>query len=180
MSSNGPKSFKEMQFPPPRDGARVSIYAPLPPPPPPRTISQVELDHRAKQLSEMKTIINTARCPLCDGQLDGHVGFDRASVYCAQYSEQEYKAQYIYGHTDPIYSVATIYTTCTAYEVIHSHMGNNIYSNSIYQIDLTLNSRTQQSQKKLFTSFEGPRYFLSKRLTEKQLLEKIKLYTVFS
>jgi len=169
-----------MQFPPPRDGARTSISAPLPPVPSSRTISQMEIDKRARQLSEMKTLVNAASCPLCGGQLDGHIGFDVARVYCASYTNKEYIATYSYGFSEPTYSVATIYATHTAYEMAHFHIEKNKYLNSIYQIDLSLNEITQQSQKKLFTSFEGSRFFLNKKLSEKQLLEKIKLYTVFS
>lgn len=180
MSSDGPKSFKDMQFPPPRDGISVSVYAPLPPAPQPRSLSKSEVDKRAAQLLEMKARVNAARCPLCSGQLDGHIGFDLAKVYCAAYTNKEYSATYSYWIPEPQYSIATIYTTHMAYEVIHQHLEKTRYLNSIYQIDLSLSPKYQQSQKKLFTSFEGSRFFLSKKLNEKQLLEKIKLYTVFS
>lgn len=180
MSNNGPKNFKEMQFPPARDGARNSVYAPLPPAPPPRAVSASEIDKRTERLLEMKVLVNAARCPLCGGQLDGPVTFEGASLYCITFTSKEYHAVYNYGYLEPACSIATIYTTNYAYEIVHNRIEDNKFQNEIYKIDLSLNERNQQASKELFTKFEGARFFLSKKLSEKKLLEKIKLYTVFS
>lgn len=181
MSSDGPKSFKEMIFPPSRDGAKNAIAAPLPPSVPARTISPSEAERRASQLKVMKDFINAERCSICQAQLDGSIGYDWADLYCRA-NEKEYKAHYKYGSDQCIlqWSKATFYTTHFAFEIVSRHIDNELYENSIFKIDLSLNERFQQMTKENFVTFEGQRFIFNGKLTEQQLLNKIKLYTVFS
>lgn len=181
MSNNGgPKNFKTMTFPPARDGHTTAVYAPLPPPPPPKTISVNEAERRAAQLKEMKKFINDQKCPVCNSPLEGPIGYDRAVVHCAASGGKEFKAQYKFGDLFPSWSVTTLYTTCYAFEVHNTHVTDDLFRNTIFQIDLTLNDRFQQIEKKELLNYEGARLFIKEAKTEQELLEKIKLYTLFS
>ena len=180
MASSGPKNFKTMSFPRPRDGTTTAVYAPLPSPPAPRSISNTEAEKRANQLKEMKRFINTQRCPVCEAQLDGSIGYDRATVYCRAGGEKEYKALYVYGIHTPQRSVTTFYTTHFAFEIANTLVLDDLYKNLVYKIDLSLNERFQQAEKKTLLDYEGERLIIRAGLTEQQLIDKIKLYTTFS
>jgi len=178
--NSGPKSFKNMSFPPPRCGTTTAVYAPLPKPPPTRVITPTEQERRALQLKEMKLFINNQKCPMCGAQLDGPIGYDKATVFCRSGGEKEYKAHYKYGMETPYWSVSTFYTTHFAFEVENTHLTDELFKNIIYKIDLSLNERFQQREKKEILNYEGERLLLKGGLTEERLLEKIKLYTLFS
>src|SRR5208282_327720 len=170
----GPDNFKTMSFPSPRDGT-TAIYAPLPPAQPPRSISLTEAEKRALQLKEMKRFINNERCPVCGAQLEGSVGFDRATVYCCAGGEKEYKAHYKFGQDFPHWSVTTFYTTQFAFEIENNFVVDGMFRNTICKIDLSLNERFQQSTKKEMLRYEGVRLIIKSGLTEEQLQKKIKL-----
>lgn len=178
-SSNSPKSFKQMTFPPARQGTNA-VYALLPPPPPPRSITATEAKRRADQLEEMKVFCNAERCPICDAQLDGRIGYDSATLYCAANGEAEYKAHYKYGLSHPHWSVVTYYTTHFGFEIESSYVEGNMFKNTIYKVDLQLNKKYRQLDKKKLLDYEGAKLLLKKNLSEEQILEKIKLYTLFS
>lgn len=178
-NGNGPKSFRNMNFPPSRDGT-YAVYAPLPPAPKPRTITKTEAEKRADQYQLMKQFINLQRCPVCDAQLEGKIGYDQSTVYCCTNGEREYKVHFKYGFEKPNWSVTTYYTTYFAFEIETQHVVDEMYKNTIYKIDLNLNKRFQQLEKKTLLSYEGARMALKKNLSEEQILEKIKLYTLFS
>ena len=178
-NKNGPDNFRTMSFPTSRNGT-AAIYAPLPPAPSPRTISLTEAERRALQLKEMKKFINDERCPVCSAQLDGSVGFDRATVYCRTGGEKEYKAHYKFGQNFPHWSVTTFYTTHFAFEIENTFVVDDMYKNIICKIDLSYNERFQQSTKKELLNYEGERLIIRGGLTEEQLEKKIKLYTLFS
>lgn len=169
-----------MAFPPPRDGTTTAVYAPLPPPPPPKTITSNEAERRALQLKQMKAFINNRRCPICDSQLEGSIGYDRATVYCCVGSEKEYVVHYVFGETRPDWSVTTFYTTHFAYQIENKHITDELYRNIIYKVDLSLNERFRDREKKTILNYEGARLLLSGNLKEEQIEEKIKLYTLFS
>lgn len=177
--NNGPKNFKEMIFPPSRDG-QYAVYAPLPPAPKPRTITVTEAQKRAVQLEEMKSFVNTQRCPACDAQLDGGIAYNQATLYCCANGEREYKVNFKYGLPHPHRSVTTYYTTHFAFEIENLHIEDNLFKNTIYKIDLSLNKKFQQSQKKTLFSYEGARLVLKKNISEEDLLSKIDLYVLFS
>ncbi len=181
MSSikSSPDSFKTMSFPKPRDGV-AAIYAPLPPAQPTRTISLTEAEQRAQQLKEMKLFINHERCPACKAQLEGSIGFDRATVFCCAGGEKEYKAHYKFGDTFPHWSMITYYTTHFAYEIENIYIIDQMFKNTIYKLDLNLNERYQQRDKKELLKYEGERLIIRSGLSEEQLINKIKLYTLFS
>jgi len=179
-NSNGPKSFRDMKFPPSRDGTRNAIYAPLPPAPAPRTISVDESAIRAYQLKEMRNFINSQRCLVCSAQLDGPVSYDGATVYCCEGGEKEYKAKYVFGIEVPTRSICTFYTTHVAFEIDTTHLTDGLYKNILYKIDLSLNPKFQQAEKKELLNYEGERLLFKKNWTEEELLNKVKLYTLFS
>lgn len=139
-----------------------------------------EAEKRAAQLKEMRYFINNQKCPICQAQLDGSVGYDRATVYCRQGGEKEYKAFYKFGTAVPDWSVSTYYTTHYAFEITSKHITDGLYKNTISKIDLSLNERFQQADKKCILDYEGERLVLEGGLTEEQLMSKIKLYTLFS
>ncbi len=168
-----------MAFPPSRNG-QSAVYAPLPPAPKPRTISQNEAQRRADQLRLMKDFINAQRCPICDAQLEGSVAYDHATVYCCAGGEAEYKAHYKFGLDKPHWSVSTYYTTNVGFEIENQHVVDDMYRNTVYKLDLTLNKKFQQREKKTLFTYEGAPLALKKNLSEEQILEKIKLYTLFS
>lgn len=169
-----------MVFPPSRDGSRTAVYAPLPPAPPPKTITPTEAERRALQLKQMKAFINNQRCPICESQLEGTIGYDAATVYCCAGGQKEYKARYVFGNDLPAWSVTTLYTTHFGFEIENRHVTDELYKNTIYKIDLSLNERFQQREKKSILNYEGARLLIKTNLTEEQLMEKIKLYTLFS
>jgi hypothetical protein len=175
----GPENFRTMSFPTPRDGT-TAIYAPLPPSPAPRAITLTEAETRALQLKEMKKFINNERCPSCSGQLEGSVGFDRATVFCCVGGEKEYKAHYKLYQDFPHWSVTTFYTTHFAFEIENTFIVDEMFKNTICKIDLSYNERFQQSTKKQMLQYEGARLIIKTGLTEEQLEKKIKLYTLFS
>lgn len=178
-NGSGPKSFKQMQFPPNRNGT-PAVYAPLPPAPTPRTITSNEVKRRAAQLQDMKAFINDERCPVCQAQLDGRIAYDTATVYCAEGGEQQYRAHYKYGLDKPVWSITTYYTTMFAFEIHAEYMEDELYRNTVFKVDLNLNKKFQQAEKKELFSYEGARLALKNNLTEEQILEKMKLYTLFS
>lgn len=169
-----------MTFPPSRDGSTNAIYAPLPPAPAPRTISTDESAIRAFQLKEMRKFIDNQRCPVCSSQLDGPIGYDNATVYCCTGGEKEYKAKYVFGLDVPTRSVATFYTTHFAFEIDTTHLIDDLYRNILYKIDLSLNPKYQQAEKKELLNYEGERFLFKNSWTEEELLNKVKLYTIFS
>lgn len=175
----GPDNFRTMSFPSPRDGT-TAIYAPLPPSTAPRAISLTEAEKRALQLRDMKKFINDERCPICSAQLEGSVGFDRATVFCCVGGEKEYKAHYKIGQDFPHWSVTTFYATQFAYEIENNFVVDGMFRNTIYKIDLSFNERFQQSTKKDMLNYEGARLIIKAGMTEEQLEKKIKLYTLFS
>lgn len=179
MSNNGPKSFKEFKFPPSR-GTQNAVYAPLPPPPKPRTITEKEAQRRADQYQVMRQFVNGQRCPVCEAQLEGKIGYDQSTVYCCANGEREYKVNFKYGNEKPNWCVTTYYTTHFAFEVETQHVVDDMYKNTVFKIDLNLNKRFQQLEKKMLFSYEGAPMVLKKNLSEEQILEKIKLYTLFS
>ena len=174
-----PKSFKDMVFPPARSGTRSAVYAPLPQPPTPRTITNQAQKQLETQFLELKRLINNERCPICSSQLDGGIRSDDAAVYCVS-NPEEYKATYKYGLTIPVYSSVRYHTTNFDYEIQSSLNDNNVYSNTVYKIDLSLNVRAQNSDKKKLFSYDGVRMILSPILSEREIENKIKLYTTFS
>lgn len=176
--TNGPPNFRNMKFPPSRYGNNA-VYAPLQPAPPARTITMNEKERRAIQLKEMKAFCNQQRCPLCDSQLEGQVGFDRATLYCVA-NEKEYKVAYKFGFEKPIWSRTTYFTTHFAYEVDNKHLLDELYENVIYKVDLSYNEKFQQISKQEILKYEGSLLRFKTGLTEDQLLEKIKLYNLFS
>lgn len=178
-NSSGPKSFKDMMFPPSRDGGNA-VYAPLPPAPSPKTISVNEMQRRADQLKEMKKFINSETCPLCSAQLDGAIGYDQATVYCRAFGEDEYQVSYKFGLPIPYWSRATLYTTHFAYEIFSQHIVDTLYRNTIYKIDLSLNKKFRRKEMKSILNYEGERLLLEKSTNEEKLLSKINLYTLFS
>src|ERR1700722_18522848 len=131
-----PKSFRDMKFPPPRDGT-YSIYAPLPPPPKPKTITMTEAKRRADQLEEMKKFVNAQRCPVCEAQLEASIGYDKSTVYCCANGENEYKVRFAYGLQHPLRSVTTYSTTHFAFEIENIHIEDNLFKNTIYKLDLS-------------------------------------------
>ena len=179
MTNNGPKNFRNMKFPVPREGTTTAVYALLPPPPPLKTISLSESDRRASQLKEMKKFVNAQKCPVCGAQLDGSVGFDKATLFCRA-NEKEYEVAFKYGISLPIWSKSVLYTTYFAFEVINRLITEELYENVIFKIDLSLNQRYQQLEKKELLKYEGENLSFKGNLTEEQLLHKIKLYTLFS
>ena len=174
-----PDSFKTMSFPKPRDGV-AAVYAPLPIATPSKTITSTEAERRNLQYKEMKKFINNERCPVCSGQLDGPIGFDAATVYCRVGGDDEYKARYVYGNILPDWSRITLYTTHFAFEIESQHITEDMFLNHLYKLDLSLNPRYQQRSKKELLKYEGSRLMLKANLTEEQLLNKIKLFTLFS
>lgn len=168
-----------MLFPPPRSGQNA-VYAPLPPPPAPKTITQTEQQRRAEQFKEMKKFINEQTCPMCGSQLEGSIGYDRAGVYCCMGGELEYKAHYKFGILTPFWSVSTYYTSHFAFEIESTFIENGMYKNTIFKIDLSLNKKYQQLEKKILLSYEGAKLTFKRGITEEEILSKIKLYTVFS
>jgi hypothetical protein len=178
-NKSGPDNFKTMSFPSPRDGT-TAIYAPLPSAPPTRTITLTEAETRALQLREMKKFINNERCPVCFAQLDGPVGFDRATVFCSAGGEKEYKAHYRLYQSFPHWSVVTFYQTHFAFEITNTHITDELFENIICKIDLSFNEKFQQRSKKELLKYEGSRLIIKANLTEEQLISKIKLYTLFS
>lgn len=179
MSNDGPKSWKEFKFPPSR-GSQNAVYAPLPPAPSPRSITQTESKRRAAQFQDMKGFINDERCPLCGAQLEGRITYESATVYCAANGQREYQANYKYGLDKPTWSMTTHYTSQFAFEIEAQHVQDDMYKNAVYKLDLNLNKRFQQLEKKLLFSYEGARLSLKNNLSEEELLNKIKLYTLFS
>lgn len=177
-SSDGPSSFKDMSFPPPRDGARVAIYAPLPPTPPLKTISQREKDRQAYQ--EMKKFANKQKCIVCGSQLDGSVRYDLAKLYCVTQGVAEYAVHFQFGIDHAVWSKTTHYGNHFAFEVITNHIIDSTVKNTVFKIDLSLNKRYQQLEKKELFSFEGKPLIIKAGMSETQLLEKMKLYTLFS
>lgn len=180
MSNKGPKNFRNIKFPPARGGTTNATYAPLPPIPPAKIITPNEVEKRALQLKEMKKFINEKRCPICSAQLEGMVSYNSATVYCLNGGESEYRAQYKLGLEAPFSSVTTFYTNRFAFEIANSQITDDLYKNSIYEIDLSLSKGFQQKNKKKILEYEGNRLSLPSNLTEEQILSKIKLYTVFS
>lgn len=179
MNNKGPKNFRNIKFPPARGGTNAT-YAPLPPIPPSRTITPNEIEKRVSQLKEMKKFINEQRCPICSAQLDGAVSYNSATVYCRNGGEDEYRAKYYLGINLPVDSVTTFYTARLGFEITSTHITNGLYKNSICEIDLSLSKGFQQKNKKKILEFDGERFLLPANLTEAQILNKIKLYTVFS
>lgn len=177
--STGPKNFKTMKFPTPRDGTTTAVYAPLPPAQPPRTISLTEAEKRALQLREMKKFCNAQKCPVCSAQLDGSIGFDKATLFCRA-NESEYQVSFKYGVEQPIWSKTLLLTTYFGFEVISRFITDELFENVIFKLDLSLNTKYQQMEKKELLKYEGERLTFRGNLTEEQLLEKIKLYTLFS
>jgi hypothetical protein len=176
---SSPKSFRDMKFPTSRDGT-IAIYAPLPPAPPPHTITKTEAQRRAEQYLVMRQFINDQRCPVCDAQLEGKIGYDQSTVYCCSGGEREYRANFKYGNEKANWSITTYYTTMFAFEIETQYVVDDMYKNTVYKIDLNLNKKFQQLEKKMLFSYEGARMALKKNLSEEQILEKIKLYTLFS
>lgn len=179
MANSGPKNFKSMTFPPARDGT-CAVYAPLPKPPSPKAITLTESQQRAKQLEEMKVFANKQRCPVCDAQLDGPIGYDCAILYCRLNGEQQYKVYFKYGLEHIHWSITTYYTEHYAYEIETSYIEGNLFSNTLFKIDLSFNKKFQQSTKKNIFSYEGAILTFQKNISEEDLMSKIKLYTLFS
>ncbi len=177
--SKVPDSFKTMSFPKPRDGV-AAVYAPIVPSPPSKTISLTESERRNLQFKEMKRFVNNERCPVCLGQLDGPIGYDAATVYCRVGEAREYQARYVFGNNLPDWSKITLYTTYYAFEIESKHITEDMFLNQLYKLDLSLSPRYQQSNKKELLKYEGSRLLLRSNLTEEQLLNKIKLFTLFS
>lgn len=179
MTNNGPKSFKSMLFPPSRGGTNA-VYAPLAPAPPPRVIPLSEAQRRAAQLREMKMFINRRRCPVCDAQLEGGIGYDKAALYCVVGGEQEYRVHYQYGLDIPQWSRITYFTTHWAYQLDSTYVVDDMYKNTIFRVDLNLNQKFREMEKKTLLSFEGERLLLPRNLKEEEIDDKIKLLTLFS
>lgn len=179
MSSTGPKNFRQIQFPPSR-GTQNAVYAPLPAPPKPRTITEKESQRRADQYQLMRQFINNRRCPLCEAQLDGKIAYDQSTVWCCVNGEREYKVNFKYGMEKPNWCVTTYYTTMFAFEIETQLVIDDMYRNTVFKIDLNLNKKFQQLEKKTLFTYEGAPLTLPKNLSEEKILEKIKLYTLFS
>jgi len=176
--TNKPSSFKEIKFPPSRDG-KYAVYAPLPPVPARKVITEEELKRRSLQAKEMKEIANRERCPICGAQLDGLVGYNKANLYCAANGEDQFKVSFIHGMEHPVLSISTLYMQNFAYEIKYYHLEKDLYFNSIYRLDLSLSKKYQQLEKKEIVSYQGSPLIIKGNLTEQQLLNKIKLYTIF-
>lgn len=180
MSDNGPKNFKTMIFPPAREGTTTAVYAPLPTPPPPKTISAEEFEQRAILLKQMKKLVNSQRCPVCDAPLEGSVRYDGANVFCAANGRKEYYAGFVPTLTFPRTAVTTLYTTHLGFEIHHLYVSENNFVNQVFQLDLSFSERFQQAEKKELLKYTGDRLILKGTFTEQKLIEKIKLYSIFS
>jgi hypothetical protein len=179
-NSSGPKNFKTMKFPPSRGSN--AIYAQLPKSGPVNVISASQLSQQDLQFKEMKKLLNSEHCPLCSGQLEGPIRFDETELYCVHCGAGKYKACYRYGLNVPYKSTTTYYTTNFAYQV-YSYLLDEVsvkYKNIIYSLDLTYTEKTRNASRKEISSWEGNRLILDPNLDERKIIEKIKLYTVFS
>lgn len=127
----------------------------------------------------MKKFCNNQRCQACGAQLEGQIGFDKATLYCCA-NEKEYKAVFKYGQEIPVWCCTTMYATHFAFEIINKHLTEELYENLVFKVDLSYNERFQQSTKVELLKYEGERLVFKEALTEEQLLDKIKLYNLFS
>jgi hypothetical protein len=119
------------------------------------------------------------RCPLCGAQLDGNVHPHRASLYCVSYPD-EYSCVYSPASDLPQYDTQNIIYGNYKYRIEFNQTYGQL-ENKIYKIDLNLNVRERENQKKLLFSNAGSKLpIFAKNLTEQQLLHKIKIYNTFS
>jgi hypothetical protein len=126
--------------------------------------------------------INSLRCPLCGSQLDGKVHQSRSDLYCVGNSD-EYCAIYTANSKLPVHEEVNITYDTNRYEFISTRNTDVIspYKNTISKIDLNLAPRFRQRDKiKIFENVGTKLPYFSTQMTEKELLNKIKIYNLFS
>lgn len=148
--NNPPKNFKNMAFPPSRYGTPSSIASPIP-----KTV---------KQPDPFKDYLNTLRCPVCKGQIDG-VG---NPFYCA--TDREHYKIYLNGINSPYHEVVVVYDAPCRYEIIQQPNHTNIFFNR--NMDASLGGQS------LLTAFDFKIFDFSKTNREK-ILHKLKTILVF-
>jgi hypothetical protein len=122
---------------------------------------------------------NSLRCPLCGSQLDGNIHPKKAALYCAT-NNDEYVADWSANSTVPTQERINYYYGDYQYEIL-TVQGTDNYHTVIYKINLSLNKILRYAERKKIFEMVGPRLiFFRKRMEEKEFLNKIKLYNVFS
>jgi len=171
---NKPLSFKDTIKPAnPRKQNQV-LYPNPQPLPDPKLVAK-----KAKQKQEYMAFINTERCPICKSQLDGGVYHTRADVSCVA-NPTHYMAHYTYPQTFPQSSTITLlFDTCGI--LVNTWVDDEgMIWNAAYQLDMGLNAAWRMKEKKLIAKFSGARYQPSQHLDERDLLEELEAYEIFS
>lgn len=126
-----------------------------------------------------KKFCDSLRCPLCGSQLDGNINPKGAKLYCCL-NNLEYKCELSPGFNIPQYELISYWYTQYQYEIICSyHSFDNSYHTLIYR--LNLDDLPQFRRREKIFEMNGSRLmFFRKRMEEKEFLNKLKLYNVFS
>lgn len=93
---SAPKSWKEMQKKGKKAPPKAIIHDP---PKPAMTPQQIQAEEIAKKA--MRKLVDAARCPVCEGQLDGLYVAKAAYLTCV-WNQSHYKCEFAIGFQKPI------------------------------------------------------------------------------
>lgn len=122
---------------------------------------------------------NSLRCPLCGSQLDGKIHVIHSQLYCVN-NNDEYIVSYYSNLEFPQFEKIKYYYPQYNYIVIsEKHHNDNEYYNTISRANTDNLPIYQVPELILEYNGDRPSYF-RKRMEEKEFLNKLKLYLVFS
>jgi len=129
---------------------------------------------------EFKQFVNSLRCPLCNSQLDGNLHPKKAELYCVS-NNDEYSGKWFPDSKLPTYEVIRYFYSQYEYVISVNKVGEDQFWTQINRYNRDVIPYYKLSTCKKLFNFTGDRLlFFRKRMEEKEFLDKLKLYNVFS
>lgn len=126
---------------------------------------------------------NSLRCPLCGSQLDGLIHQNKARLYCVG-NNNEYKVHLVPNQDIPDFEFISFWYPQYQYCIttIYNQFNSGKFDTSIDRYNMDAHpSKRLQTIKNVFSVIRGERLlFFRKRMEEKEFLNKLKIYNIFS
>lgn len=123
---------------------------------------------------------NSLRCPLCQSQLDGSIFPVVANLYCVS-DNKEYMCSWdSKSKTEPLKEIIRYWYPQYEYEIIIIRLDDG-FETIINRYNRDAAEQYKNSTKKVMFKSNGARIsFFRKRMEEKDFLNKLKTYSIFS
>lgn len=139
----------------------------------------MKLNGNDNSISEFRKFINTLRCPLCQAQLDGNIHPKQAVVYCVS-NNDEYDSTWIPGNIIPSHETIRHYYPQYEYAIGISRFDYDMYRTIVVRYNRDTTNFYKESTKKVLFNVPKRILLFRERIEEKDLLNKIKLFNLFS